>query len=95
MTALDCLVPKVADWFTTKYDSKYQGDAPSYHHDAGNDRDDCESSDREDAMVEEKKRQLCEGDCSGKGNLRRPIGLIWRLFVGPQSRTVLGIPLRS
>ena len=73
MTALDGLVPKVADRLATKDDGKDQGDAPSYHHNTGNDRNDCEFSDRKNAMVEEEKRKLCRGNSSSKGDLRRPI----------------------
>lgn len=75
MTTLDSLIPKVADWLATKDDGKDQGDAPSYHHNTGNDRNDCELSDRKDAMVEEEKRKLCHGNSSSKGDLRRPISL--------------------
>ena len=75
MTALDSLVPKVADRLATKDDGKDQGDAPPYHHNTGNDRNDCEFSDRKDAMVEKEKRKLCHRNSSSKGDLRRPISL--------------------
>ena len=37
MTSLDTFVPEVANWATTKDNSKDQGNAPSYHDDTGND----------------------------------------------------------
>jgi hypothetical protein len=75
MASLNSFVPKVIDWLAAEDDGKDQGDAPSYHHNAGHNRDYCELSNRKDAMVEEQKRKLRCGNRSCEDDLGRPISL--------------------